>query len=287
MSQWRPSWRGECQVISQKVFVELMIVVPHLKAQKTVSRCSPIGSSGHLTELSWLFWDQNNASVDLCQRATTIEQTAWKWRYNSAFCLHHLPPHPPAPTIFTCDRSMCWGLRLSVSGEFTWEKQYYSDQVDSTFEVFWHQNHQDQKTLRQVKIIAPTLWTYCCGQSFRRPFLTSPPNQMGWQTSGGSYLLGTVESRSAEEDPAAEIPLSPTWCWNDPSVLVHLVLFEFINNSVCRTLLPWTLLSSDHVKVEHQSSPRVKGPAGIRSEPSGVKEEKKWIWVCMPQNNQK
>lgn len=46
--------------------------------------------SGHVT-----FWDQTNASVGLCQGAPLWEHTAWRGRYNSAFCSHHLPEDPP------------------------------------------------------------------------------------------------------------------------------------------------------------------------------------------------
>lgn len=91
---------------------------------------------------------------------------------------------PMVPPTYSPVIIICILRPRRVSGQrFSWGKHWQnSDQGENTCELCWHQNHLDQKTLRQVKITALTLWTYCCRQSFRRPFLTSPPNQKVWQT---------------------------------------------------------------------------------------------------------
>lgn len=137
-----------------------------------------------------------NASVGLCHCAALWEPAAWGWRYNSAFCSHHLPlgsahrvtsQHSPDP---------------APPRSYLQAQAHLRNRVASQRWVRWRIRERrppDQNTLRSGYVTAPPLWTDCWGRSFSRPFVTSLP---GGRRSRSHQFWGT---RPGSAEPLQEL----------------------------------------------------------------------------------
>lgn len=151
--------------------------------------------SGHVT-----FWDQTNASVDLCHGAPLWEHTAWRGRYNSAFCSHHLPEDPPtlrhhhtltSNLTFVAEAPpMTSQLRIKSESRATCKNTNWWLDCSRGLRGSRGRHVPPGSEYASVRFChGPSpLWTDCCGRGFSRPFITSLPGRATFDGGGLVFL---------------------------------------------------------------------------------------------------